>query len=71
MRTRTIVLERDFYSDELPEFARMHGLSETLSISAAQQIVSNARLQKAKATPAEFVAAFNFYWDNDAFINLE
>ncbi len=49
----------------------MHGLSETLSISAAQQIVSNARLQKAKATPAEFVAAFNFYWDNDAFINLE
>lgn len=71
VRTRTIVLERDIYSDELPEFARRHGLSETLSISVAQDIVGNARLQKAEATPAELVEAFNFYWEHDAFIHLE
>lgn len=71
VRTRTLVLERDVYSSELPALALRHSLSMTLSVADAQDIVANARLQKAEASPAELVAAFNFYWEHDAFIVLD
>ncbi|WP_147469308.1 hypothetical protein [Corallococcus sp. AB045] len=70
LRTPTLVLQRDVYSDELPELACKHGLHKALSVADTRSIVANARLQKEDASPAELVEAFNFYWKHDAFIDL-
>jgi hypothetical protein len=70
VRTRCAVLEEDEYSDEPPDFAQRHGLRRTLSVQQARGVVDNARAQKPEASPAELVAAFNHYFERDAFIEF-
>lgn len=70
VKTRTMVLERDLYSDELPEAAKRFSLRRTLSVVDASDVVENARQQRPDVSPAEIVHAFNFYWERDAFIDF-
>src|SRR5687768_8991660 len=55
-------------SDDDPEFAMKHGLKYALTVGTAQDIVDNTRQQKAQATLADLIKAFNYYYDHDAFI---
>ncbi|NBD13826.1 DUF7716 domain-containing protein [Corallococcus silvisoli] len=71
VRTPTMVLERDVYSDELPDLARKHGLRYVLSVADVLGIVSNARRQRADVSATELVEAVNFYLKHDAFIDFE
>jgi hypothetical protein len=64
------VLERDIYSDELPPLAVSHRLYRVLSASDVMQVVQNARSQKSTVSETELVAALNFYFANDAFIDF-
>ncbi|WP_163862708.1 DUF7716 domain-containing protein [Myxococcus eversor] len=70
VKARTMVLEHDLYSDELPEAAQRFALRRTLSVLDASGVVENARRQKPDVSPAELVQAFNFYWKRDAFIDF-
>ncbi|NMO18512.1 hypothetical protein HPC49_17935 [Pyxidicoccus fallax] len=68
--TLCVVLERDTYSEEVPEFARRHSLRDVLSVHQAQGIVENARRQLAEPGVDELVQAFNYYFKKDAFIRF-
>jgi hypothetical protein len=54
----------------VPDFAKMHGLRQTLDVATLQDVVSNARQQRPHATLDDLFAAFKFYYDRDAFIKL-
>ncbi len=54
--------------DEEPEEAQRLGLICALSVQITQSIVENAREQKPDVTLKDVTAAFNFYFDNDAYI---
>jgi hypothetical protein len=54
----------------VPEVAKQHSLMQVVPVATLQDIVSNALQQKPDATPQELFAAFNFYYNNDAFIEM-
>ncbi|NTX09099.1 hypothetical protein [Myxococcus sp. CA040A] len=68
--TQCVVLERDTYSTEVPEFAAKQSLREVLSVHQVQDIVENARQQLPAPSVDDLVRAFNFYFARDAFIRF-
>jgi hypothetical protein len=54
----------------VPEFAKRNGLAEVISVADLQDVVRNLREQKANASIEDQIAAFEFYYRNDAFIVL-
>jgi hypothetical protein len=70
--TPTAVLDPDdvdgLDEDENPAFAEQAGLRYVLSVQEVQGIVANARQQKSDLSLDDLVVAFNFYYDNDAYI---
>jgi hypothetical protein len=54
----------------LPEFAKRNGLMQTLPVAVVQDIVMNARAQKPDAAVDVLFRAFQYYHENDAFIEL-
>lgn len=70
--TRAAVLDPNETEDpdEEPEFAKQNGLRYALEIGAVKEIVDNAREQRPSATVDELLAAFNYYYDRDAFIDF-
>lgn len=70
--TSTAILDHDDVDDpeEEPEFAVTNGLRYALLVSDVQDIVENAKEQKPHVTASDLVQAFNYYYDNDAFIEV-
>ena len=68
VQSRALVLERDLYSDALPNAAVLHGLRYALSMVQALDVVANARAQRPDVDAAGLVDAINFYWKRDAYI---
>lgn len=58
-------------TDEVPEAAGALGLEYVLGIDAVRQIISNAAQQRPELTDEQRLAAFLFYYDNDAFIDFD
>jgi hypothetical protein len=54
----------------VPDFAKQTGLVQALPVSVVQDIVANLLGQKADASPDELLAAFLYYYKQDAFIDL-
>jgi len=79
LETSAVVLELEEVPPELedkpdagiPAFARQNMLKCILPVLALQDIVSNAREQKSRATAADLLMAFNHYYERDAFIEFE
>ena len=51
-----------------PNLALSNKLMATLDSSTVMDIVENARAQRQSASPEDILAAFLYYYDNDAFI---
>ncbi|WNG52018.1 hypothetical protein F0U60_53865 [Archangium minus] len=68
--TRCAVLERDPYSDELPDEAKRLSLVPVLDIQVVQSVVRNAMLQRPDLQAADLVRALEFYFKRDAFIEF-
>jgi hypothetical protein len=76
--TKSAILESDEVPPELedepdagvPEIAKRNGLIQVLPVTVLQDIITNARSQKEDATLQEIFEAFEFYYNNDAFIIL-
>ena len=49
----------------------MNNLKYALNMAAAQDIVSNLKQQKQNITDDDLLNAFNFYMENDAFIDIK
>lgn len=56
--------------DDAPQAAKQAGLGYALGIQTVKAIVQNAAQQKPDLTEDDLVAAFLYYYDNDAFIVL-
>ena len=54
----------------IPQFAKQNHLMQVVPVETLQDIVSNALQQKSNATFEELLAAFNFFYKNDAFIKM-
>jgi hypothetical protein len=54
----------------MPEFAKRTNLIRVLPVAVLQEVVSNARAQISDATFEELFRAFEYYYENDAFIEL-
>ena len=75
LATTAAVLESDEIPEEeedlpeagVPEFAKANDLRQVLPITVVQDIVANLKLFHPSPTAAETLAAFTFYYDNDAF----
>jgi hypothetical protein len=70
--TLCLALRDDF--DEFDEYAEQlesGGLRGFLSSAQLEDIVENLRQQKSDYTDSELIAAVKYYWQNDAFIDLE
>lgn len=63
--------EEDLQYAGIPELARQNDMIDALPMSSIEEIVHNARAQKAHASVEELVEAFLYYYDNDAFIDWE
>ncbi|KKR49996.1 hypothetical protein A3A55_00500 [Candidatus Roizmanbacteria bacterium RIFCSPLOWO2_01_FULL_40_14] len=51
--------------------AQENNLKYALNMAAAQDIVSNLKQQKQNITDDDLLNAFNFYMENDAFIDIK
>jgi hypothetical protein len=79
LNSKSAVLESDEVAPEhedepdagVPELAKSNNLMQVLPVVVLQDIVSNARAQKADVTPEELFKAFDFYHKNDAFLKLD
>jgi hypothetical protein len=58
----------DLDRDDRPRFAIEHGLKYTLSVADVRDIIDNTKQQKQNASISDILEAFNYYYDNDAFI---
>jgi hypothetical protein len=62
--TRCVLLDPndvdDPDTDDAPMFAQQHGLRYTLTVSALQDVVVNARGQQATLTVADLIQAFSY-----------
>jgi hypothetical protein len=56
--------------DELDEYPETVGLKCFLCLSQLEDIVSNLRQQRPSFSERDLMAAINFYWSNDAFIDV-
>jgi len=56
--------------EELDEYPETVGLKCFLCISQLREIVSNLREQRPSFSDRDLTAAINFYWGNDAFIDV-
>jgi hypothetical protein len=54
----------------IPEIVKERDLMEALSVGQVQEIVTNAKSQKANVSDEELLEAFLYYYDNDAFLTL-
>lgn len=69
--TKGAVLDTEDVEDpDNPPFAVTYGLSCALGVSEIQDVVNNARQQDPNAGAAKLLQAFQFYHDNDAFIDF-
>ena len=70
--SKCAVLNMDDLEDdeEVPKFATDNKLMYVLGIQDIQDIVNNAREQKAQIQDIELFEAFMYYFKNDAFITL-
>lgn len=70
--TTCALLEVDPFDDsEAPQpLVQRHGLGYALSVPQVQDILSNARQQLAAPSSEQLLAAFQFYYDHDAFIDF-
>ncbi len=72
--TQTMILDPDDVedpnTDDEPEVAKQHGLRYGLLVADVVDIVENARAQQPNVTMSELIQAFNYYYDNDAFIEF-
>ncbi len=57
--------------DDDPDMAKNNGLKYALTISAVQDVVENIISQNKNADMEMLIKALKYYYDNDAFINLE
>jgi len=55
----------------VPATAKENGLSYALGIAEIQDIVANVKLQTADVSASQLLEAFLFYYDHDAYIDLE
>ena len=55
--------------DELDVYPETVGLKCFLCLSQLEDIVSNLREQRPSFSERDLMAAINFYWSNDAFID--
>lgn len=62
------ILEPD---EDDPQFAIENNLQCVLNIADIQDIVDNLKQQKIDYSAEELLEAFLFYFDNDAFIDIE
>lgn len=53
-----------------PEFAKKNNMKYALNVQSVQDIVEGAISQKKNVSIEELIEAFNYYYKNDAFINL-
>jgi hypothetical protein len=56
--------------DEEPLVAKQLGLKEALGVSETQEIVINLKSQTPNIKASDLVKAFNYYFANDAFMEL-
>ena len=56
--------------DQLDEYPETVGLKCFLCLSQLEDIVSNLREQRPSFSERDLMAAINFYWSNDAFIDV-
>jgi len=56
--------------DELDEYPETVGLKRFLSLSQLEDIVSNLQQQRPSFSERDLMAAINFYWSNDAFVDV-
>ena len=54
----------------IPQFAKQNKLIQVLPVTVVQDVVKNARAQKANATVEDLFKALLFYYKNDAFVDL-
>jgi hypothetical protein len=70
--TLCLALREDFDGfDEYAEQLESGGLRGFLSSAQLEEIVENLRQQMSDYTNSELIAAVKYYWQNDAFIDLE
>jgi hypothetical protein len=70
----TLCLALDSDLEDFEEYAEQlvsNGFHEFLSSAQLEEIAGNLQLQKLNYTDAEILSAIRFYWENDAFIDLE
>ncbi|MBV8859490.1 MAG: hypothetical protein JOZ02_21340 [Acidobacteria bacterium] len=68
--TKCAVLSlEDSHNDE-PQFAKQHGLAYALDMYSVQGVVTNLLGQDQNPSVELLVEAFLFYYDNDAFTEL-
>lgn len=71
LRSEEVSPEREDEPDAgVPPLARERGLRKVLPVSVVQEIAFNARDQKPCLDDRELLAALEFYWRHDAFIQL-
>jgi hypothetical protein len=70
--TPVAVIDADKYDDpeDIP-FAQDNNLRYALTISTTQDIIRNAHLQRPEASTSDLIQAFQYYLENDAFIDLQ
>jgi hypothetical protein len=56
--------------DDDPDEAKKNNLKYALTISSVQDVVDNARAQDANADLNILIKALKYYYDNDAFIDM-
>jgi hypothetical protein len=56
--------------DELDEYPETIGLNCFLSLSQLEEIISNLKQQRPSFSEPDLMAAINFYWCHDAFIDV-
>ncbi|WNZ63997.1 hypothetical protein QEG98_10045 [Myxococcus sp. MxC21-1] len=70
VETRCVVIERDPYSDELPEAAKALSLVPVLQVSDVKSVVRNAKQQRPDVSTEDLVRALTFYFQKDAYIDF-
>ena len=69
LETRGCVLDPALADDE-ERISDSSGLDYVLSIQQIQSIIRNVSQQRSEVDDTELLAAFLYYYDNDAFIDL-
>ena len=68
--TLALVVDLDEGEEELEAVESRTGFRYALGLRNVRQVVTNARLQRQRATSADLLRAFLYYLDHDAFIDF-